>query len=86
MSAALISSLVTWSQISMTDRKPLSIEQQADFVDGLIMRCQMRGGAVADETTIILNKSDVDHLADLASRLLRMAPHEDSIRRVVMGK
>jgi hypothetical protein len=65
---------------------PLSIEEQAGFLDAFIRRCTMMDGVIADETVMRLEKGDVLHLIDIANRLQRMAPHEDKIRRMVMGR
>lgn len=64
----------------------LSIAQQADFVDGLSLRCVMRGGTVAGETHLTIEKADVEILRALGLRLRRMAPHEDAIRKLVVGR
>lgn len=65
---------------------PLSIREQADFIDGLALRCVMRGGDVARETHLTLEKTDVEILRALGLRLRRMAPHEDEIRKLVVGR
>lgn len=82
----MISGLTIWFLISMSERERLSIEQQADLIDRLVRRCTMMDGRVADEATLLIEKIDVAALADLASRLRRMAPHEDGIRRLVVGR
>ncbi len=74
------------SLASMTERPPLSIRKQADFIDDLVMRCVMHDGKVASETTMLVTGDDVQDLIDLANRLRRMAPHENEIRRVVTGR
>lgn len=80
----MISSPAIWCRPSMAER--LSIEQQADYVDDLARRCIMRGGEPATEATLVLTKDDVEILDALAHRLRRMAPHEEAIKRVVVGK
>lgn len=64
--------------------RPLSLEQQADFIDGLITRCTMRDGATAAETHMTVTAADAGHLLALASRLRCMAPHENAIREMVL--
>jgi hypothetical protein len=75
----------------MTDRlrpgsAPMSIQQQAEFIDSIATRCVMSDGTPAHETIIILNASEAADLSALAKRLYRMAPHEDRIRRLVVGR
>lgn len=65
---------------------PLTIEQQADLVEGIAERCCMLDGSIAGEAYLTLKPFDVEHLIALANRLRRMAPHEAAIKRVVMGK
>ncbi len=70
----------------MTERAPLSIRKQADFIDDMVARCVMHGGKIAAETTMLVSASEVQDLIDLANRLRRMARHEDEIRRIVTGR
>lgn len=70
----------------MTARQPMTIQQQAEFIDYLVKRCHMSDGAVAKETYMLVEASDVDDLKAIADRLARMAPHEQEIRRVVTGR
>lgn len=68
----------------MTSRPTMSIEQQAAMIGDLAGRCALRDGAIAGETYVLLTKSDAEKLLHLASRLERMAPHENAIREMVM--
>jgi len=70
----------------MIERAPMTIQQQAEFMDYLVKRCHMSTGAVAAETYMLIEAAEVDDLKALAARLHRMAPHEQEIRRVVTGK
>jgi len=67
----------------MTDRKRLSLKEQVDFVDRLVIRCVMRGGGAADETTLVLTAEDAEHLKDLSDRLFKIAPYEERLRAMV---
>lgn len=64
----------------------LSIRQQAELIEALTIRCVMRNGAPADETEIVISADDVSALKALASRLYRIAPYEDAIKRMVMAR
>lgn len=66
--------------------EPLTLGQQADLVDEIVLRCTMRGGDIAGETAVLLKREDVEHLMHLAGRLRRMAPYQSEISRVVTGK
>lgn len=70
----------------MTGRAPLSIIQQADLVDGLIVHCRMVDGALAAEAHVTISKDDANDLIALATRLRRMAPHENAIKKLVVGR
>lgn len=74
------------SDASAAPRGPMSIGQQADFLDYLIGRTTTLTGAVAAETRMSLTADEVADLEALAARLRRMAPHEDGIRRMVAGR
>ena len=67
----------------MAARPPMSLKQQAEFIDGLADRCKMLGGRVAAETHMTLEPGDVEDLSALAGRLRRMAPYESEIRKMV---
>ncbi|MBB3558896.1 hypothetical protein FHX06_000193 [Rhizobium sp. BK512] len=66
-------------------REPLSMLAQSELIDALVGRCVMRGGAVAAETLLSIDRKDVDDLVHLANRLRRLALFEDRIRAMVMA-
>lgn len=66
-------------------RPALTLAQQADFVDGLVLHCTMLGGVIAGETHLTITASEVEDLLLLGARLRRMAPHESAIKRLVIG-
>lgn len=74
----------------MSDRPPMTIQQQAEFVDYIIERCILKSGAregeTAAETLMNLSADEVEDMRFLAQRLHRMAPHEDAIRDLVTGQ
>lgn len=63
-----------------------SIQQQADFLYYLVRRCSMIDGSIADQTSLVLTRKDVEDLDALRVRIERMAPHEADIKRVVVGR
>ena len=66
-------------------REPLSMLAQSELIDALVGRCVMRGGAVAAEALLSIDRRDVDDLVHLANRLRRLALFEDRIRAMVMA-
>lgn len=64
----------------------MSFYEQADLIDGLANRTATQSGATAAETMMLVTASDVEALRALANRLRRMAPHENAIRLVVVGR
>ncbi len=66
-------------------REPLSMLAQSELIDALVGRCVMRGGAVATETLLSIDRKDVNDLVHLANRLRRLALFEDRIRAMVMA-
>lgn len=66
--------------------EPLSFDQQADLVEGIVTGCTMMGGEDAAETHVTLSAADAGRLRHLAQRLRRMAPYEREIRRLVTRK
>ena len=64
----------------------MSFLEQADFIDHLAARTTCRTGETAAETMMLVTADDVEMLRALANRLRRMAPHENSIRKVVVGR
>lgn len=67
-------------------RPPASIEDQADFVDAIVLRCKMHDGSVAGQSWVLFDPEAVEELRAIAARLRRMAPHENAIRRLVVGR
>ncbi len=74
----------------MSERAPMTIQQQAEFIDHIVDRCTVKSGAregdVAAESLLMLTAEDVADLQALGQRLHRMAPHEDAIRETVVGR
>jgi len=70
----------------MNARPELTIYQQMELVDRLVARCAMRSGALADTTTLTLTAEEAHDLHHLSIRLQRLAPYENQIRKVVMGR
>lgn len=64
----------------------MSFYEQADFIDSMADRTATRTGATAAETMMLVTAADVETLRAMATRLRRMAPHESSIRKVVVGR
>ena len=64
-------------------RPPATIEQQADFIDYIVSHCTTRDGRIAESTMHLLSADDVSELQFISSRLRRMAPFEDRIRKIV---
>lgn len=67
-------------------RPALTLAQQADFVDGLVLHCTMLGGVIAGETHLTITKQEAEDLLMLGARLRRMSPHESEIKRLVIGR
>ncbi|MGX1353347.1 hypothetical protein AB7M49_006968 [Bradyrhizobium elkanii] len=74
------------SDASAAPRAPMSIGQQADFLEYLIGRTTTLHRTVAAETILSLTADEVADLEALAARLRRLAPHEADIRRMVTGR
>lgn len=64
-------------------RKPLSLTEQSRLLESIVGRTVVRGGEVATETVIVLTKEDADALTFLSERLLRMAPYQSRIEKLV---
>lgn len=64
-------------------RRPLSLIDQARLLERIVGRTVMRDGEVAAETKIVLTKEDADDLTFLSERLLRMAPYQHRIEKLV---
>lgn len=67
-------------------REPMSIQQQAEFVEMLYKRTIMSDGTRSTEALLVLDPDDADDLLALAKRLYRIAPHEDAVRALVTGR
>ena len=50
-------------------QSPLSMLEQAEMIDHLVGRCVMRGGAVADETLLVITGQTAENLISLANHL-----------------
>lgn len=66
--------------------KRLSLKEQAEYVASLAGRCWAHGDERYSSVLLSLTADDVELLRELAARLKRMAPHEDAIRRTVVGR
>ena len=65
----------------------LSIKEQAEYLDTLLTRrCEKHGVENFVPWSLYLDDNDVEVLRELVERLKRMAPHEDAIRRTVVGR
>jgi len=60
-----------------------SIKDQADFLRYLLARTKLKGGATSVETWMLLRGDEVRELERIQTRLERMAPHEEQIRKMV---
>lgn len=70
----------------MAEGEELTIREQALFIDDLVARCVMHDGALAGETSMTLTAREAHDLHHLAIRLERLAPYENQIRKLVMGR
>lgn len=71
----------------MTERRaPMTIQQQADFLDYLAGCCIMRDGSVAGRASLVLTDENVEDLRAISTRLHRMAPHEAEIKKLVQAR
>jgi hypothetical protein len=62
----------------------LTLAQQGDFVETLLLHCTMQGGEIAAETHLTVTKAEAEELLMLAARLRRIAPFEAEIKRLVI--
>lgn len=62
----------------------LTLHQQGDLVESLLMHCTMQGGALAAETHLTITAAEAEELLMLAARLRRIAPFEAEIKRLVI--
>lgn len=67
----------------MTSR-PLTIGEQADFIEALAKRAHPQPGS-DDRVILSIEGCVAAELLTLAARLKRMAPHEAAIRKIVVG-
>lgn len=67
-------------------RDPMSIQQQAEFVEALYKRTIMSDGTPSTEALLTLDPEDAEDLLALSKRLYRMAPLEGDIRALVTGR
>lgn len=72
--------------MTMAGRSHMTLQQQAEFIDYLVNRCEVRSGATATETVMYLTAAEAADLRYIADRLHDMAPHGNAIRRVVTGR
>lgn len=63
-----------------------TMQDQADFLDGVIRAGKMADGNQAGERWIRLTREQTEMLLSIQHRLERMAPHEAKIKRMVTGK
>lgn len=64
----------------------MTLQQQAEFIDYLVNRCEVRTGDIATETIMHLSADEAADLRYVATRLHELAPHGNAIRRVVTGR
>lgn len=69
-----------------SQRPPLTLEQQADLIRYLIDRARMKDGQPAKEAWMLLTPEEIGDLAHIETRLRRIAPFENQIKRMVAGK
>lgn len=62
----------------------LSLAQQGDLVETLLLHCTMKGGEIAAETHLTITAAEAEELLMLAARLRRIAPFEAEIKRLVI--
>jgi len=63
-----------------------TIADQAAFISDLYYRCVMRGGVEANEAVLVLSAGEISGLRRVMTRLERIAPHEDVIRKIANRK
>lgn len=62
------------------------MKQQAELVYEIMGRTIMVDGSTAGSTTLLITAEQSNALRSLASRLDRMAPFEERIRKMVVGQ
>lgn len=70
----------------MTEKRILSIWEQAAMIDRIVDRCTMHDGSLAGEATIVIDKETAEHLHHLSIRLERLAPHEERLKQMVKNR
>lgn len=66
----------------MSKEAPLSIDEQAFMLAGIVDRCKMRDGSFSN-AMITISAEEARLLDALVLRLYRMAPFENQIRKLV---
>lgn len=66
--------------------KQPSFDDQAAVLRNIVRLCQTSDGSLASNTYVNISAADAEVIRGVASRMSRMAPHEDSIRKLVTGK
>lgn len=74
----------TWCLL--VSNKPPTIAEQAEFLEYLLKSGRMADGRVAGERWIRITKEQHEELLGIQLRLERMAPFEDKIRKMVIGR
>lgn len=69
----------------MSSTSPLSLIEQSQLLDRLLVRTLLRDGSTGD-TVLVLSPEDAAALDHLSQRLARMAPFQGQIERMVMKK
>ena len=64
-------------------QSPLSLLEQAEMIDHLVGRCVMRGGAVADETLLVITGQTAQNLISLAHHLRHLSSFQGRIDMMV---
>lgn len=65
---------------------PPSLHDNAELLRYLVARTKMRDGGTPKEMWVLLKEEDIRDLELIAERLSRMAPHEQAIKRIVVGR
>lgn len=67
-------------------RPPLTLTGQADLIAYLLRRATMADGRPAGEAWMLLTSQEMEDLRHIETRLRRIAPFENQIKRMVQGK
>lgn len=65
--------------------KPMSMREQSEFLDYLVRSNKMADGTPAGDSWLRMTREQMATVSGIQSRLERMAPYEDKIKRLVMG-